>query len=230
MNITSIAHETSISISTLQYGIKKLLQKKMIIKTLLNEKPLYSAGDINQLNSWMRAQKKKLNRQSKAIEFFVEQYDFNPQLITPKIRVFEGYSGVKESYAIMLNECGKSIDAIFSANESIGAELQSFFDSEYVPTRVKKKIQMRNLAVEGSTSTEYIKRDNQDLRETRTVSKSIFPKINAEINIYKKSVHCMSFDNKSALAIIVNDASMASILSGVFELVWRGTNNKGYGK
>lgn len=221
MSLTDLSHETSIPISTLQYVLKKLSLKKMISKTMMNEKPLYTVSNVDQLKKWMKGYLKKFEQFQDTIDKFIDQYDFNPELYTPKIRFYEGTKGVKQSYRQMLRECpDKEIFATFAVIEEIEPELQKFFVEEYVPARVKRKIKIKNIALRSPKSLVYQKNDAKNLSTTKLVSKEYFPLLNTEINLYGNFMHCMSFNEKGAFAMILKDKDMVLLLRGLFSMAW----------
>ena len=117
MILTDLSEETSIPVSTLQYVLKKLSLKKMLSKTVMNGKPLYSVLNIEQLKKWMKGYTKQFHQFEETISKFIDQYDFNPQIYTPKVQFFEGSKGVKQSYRQILKECeDKEMMAIFLHN------------------------------------------------------------------------------------------------------------------
>jgi len=221
MNISDLSTETGISISTLQYSIKKLMLKKMLTKNIVNKNPIYSASNIEQLKKWFKGVTKRYSQYQNVIAEFIQQYDFNPQMHTSKVRFYEGVKGVKQSYQQILEECHTNeIWSFFAAKETIEEKLHDYFMTDYVNARVKKAIRSKNIATYGITGKKYKLCDQEFLSETRLVPKGMFPTNNTEINLYDNYIHCMSFDEKSAFAIIIKDSHMADILKGIFMLVW----------
>jgi glycine betaine/choline ABC-type transport system substrate-binding protein len=90
--------------STAQYSLKQLIIKKMVQKTLCNGKPLYAVSDLDSLRKWLKGYLKQFLVYEDTIQKFIEQYDFNPKMFMSKVRFFEGYKGVKQSYRAMLKE------------------------------------------------------------------------------------------------------------------------------
>ena len=221
MDLSTLSHETSIGVSTIQYSLKQLIVKKMVQKTLLNNKPLYAISDIESLRKWLKGYLKQFTVYEETIQKFVDQYDFNPKIFLSKARFFEGYRGVKQSYRTMLKECrGNEIMGFFSVIENVGKELQDFFVQEYVPDRVQKGIFIKNIALESPKAIAYQRNDNEELRQTKLISKEFFPMINTEINLYDDCLHCMSFNSKTAFALIIQDEAIVSILRAIFKLLW----------
>lgn len=221
MSLTDLSQEVSLPISTLQYVIKKLLVKKVVAKTLVNDKPFYRISDISQLQKWIKGCLKEYENFDETINKFINQYDFNPEIYTPKVRFYEGVKGVKQSYKQVLNECpDKEIKAIFSVIEEVSPELQKFLKEDYLQQRVKKRIHSQNIALHSPTGLDYQKHDQQNLSETRLIKNEFFPKTNTEINLYDDCLHCMSFNKNTAFALIVKDESLSAVLQSIFKTLW----------
>lgn len=220
MDLTTISHETGIGISTIQYAIKQLLAKKMLTKTMTNSKPFYSVSNIDGLKKWVSSYVNHFKQYQETVNEFVDQHDFDPKTYTSKIRFYEGYQGVKQSYRQMLKDCDeKEIYAFFSVIEDIGLEMQTFFQNEYVPRRAEMGIKIKNIALESMSANDIVS-SKKLLSETKTVSRRLFPALNTELNIYGDYIHCMSFDHDTAFAIIINDRQLALILKSIFNILW----------
>lgn len=222
MGLTDLASETSISISTLQHSIKKLMLKKMIQKSLINGKPVYSAADIDQLKKWSKGYLKKYQQFENIIENFVDQYDFNPQMYTPKVRLYEGEKGVKQSYRTILNECESGeMRSMFSLEEGKSSALEEFFIKEYNVARAEKGKKLRCLAVDCPEARNYLGTDNENLRETKVIPRDFFlPSIDADITLFDESLHYMSANNKSIVSMLIKDSGLTHILRTIFDLFW----------
>ncbi|MBP7671070.1 hypothetical protein KA119_02145 [Candidatus Gracilibacteria bacterium] len=221
MDLTTISQETGIGISTIQYAIKQLLAKKMLAKTMTNGKPRYAVSDIESLKKWVANYIGHFKQYQETVNEFVDQYDFDPKTFTSKIRFYEGYKGVKQSYRQMLKDCeDKEICAFFSVIEEIGKELQEFFTQEYIPKRAEMGIHIKNIVLDSEKDDTSQARDKKSLSETKVVSRNLFPALNTELNIYGDYIHCMSFDQRTSFAIIIHDHQLALILKSIFALLW----------
>lgn len=223
MNLTDLSQETSIAISSLQYVLKKLGIKKMISKSMMNEKPLYAAANVEQLRKWTKGFCKQYLQFEDVVGKFIDQYDFNPQIYTPKVRFYEGVKGVKQLFRNILKECDGNKDellSLFSVEDSKGSKFDDFFQQEYIPSRIKKKIPLKNIALETEESLSYLKSDKSALRETKVIEKGFFPKVDSEIAIYKDFLSCMSSNKEGDFAVTIKDKALVSILRSIFDMLW----------
>jgi len=222
MDLTTIAQETGIGISTIQYTLKQLLYKKMLNKKIINNKPHYLVSTVDTLKVWVKNYITQFVQYESSVESFINQYEFTPKTFTSKVRFYEGYRGVKQSYRQMLIDCpNKEMCAIFSVIEEIGVELQDFFVNEYVKKRAEMGIFMRNIALASPKVAMYQVNDKTHLSETKAISRKHFFAYNTELNIYGDYVHFMSFDDNTAFALIINDPQLNRILQSIFNLLWQ---------
>ncbi|QQR83332.1 hypothetical protein IPJ72_06055 [Candidatus Peregrinibacteria bacterium] len=98
--------------------------------------------------------------------------------------------------------------------------MHEFFEEEYLPKRIKKKIKSRNLAAESVTSQDYKNNETKYLSEIKFVPQNIFPAINSEVNLFGSNMHCMSFDQRGAFALIIEDEYLSKIHEATFEMLW----------
>ena len=132
-----------------------------------------------------------------------------------------GVKGVKQSYRQVLDECkGGEIRSVFSVEENKESELEKFFESEYIPQRIKNKIQLKNIAVESPESIYYKGTDDKQLRETKIIPRGSFASADTEISIFDNNLHCMSFYENSCFALMLKDKSLVSMLTSIFDILW----------
>jgi sugar-specific transcriptional regulator TrmB len=221
MNISAISHETSLAVSTLQYTIKQLIAKKMIVKILLNNQPSYFVAKPEKLQKWVKGFTKQFQHYETDIENFVDQYDFHPQMKGLNLRLYEGLKGLKQSYKQMLKECHKNEIYTFSSQgEYFQPEIHDFFMKEYIPQLIKQEIHMKNMSmnIQNDQSKKYDALENIERKE---VIEESFPVINVEINLYNDCMHYMSFDEKGSYAFIIQDAKYTSIFRALFLFIWK---------
>ncbi len=222
MGLKELSNETSISASTLQYVIKQLLLKKMLSKNYVNKKPVYFASDIIQLRKWVKGVSKQYETYKNTVDKFVDQYDFSPQMYTPKVRFYEGIKGVKQSYRTILEECnGMEMRTMFAIDESGKSELEDFFVGEFNLERAKKGIKSRCLAVDCNESRNYFKTEKAELRITKVIPRGfLLPNIDADITIFDNSIHYMSSNNNGVISMIIKDEGLSHILRTIFDSFW----------
>ena len=221
MDLTTISHETSIAISSLQYVLKKLISKKMIRKSLRNGKPLYAAANPEMLRKWTKGYVKQFLHFEETMQNFIDQYDFSPQVFTSKVRFYEGQKGIKKSYRQMVKECSSGeIVSVYSMTDLEHEALGTFYRDEYIPARLEKGITMRVIAVDTETAREFQTKDKEHGRQTLLVPAELLPTHGCEINVYNDCVHSVSKGATEPYGMIIHDKNLAAMQRALFESMW----------
>lgn len=226
MDRTSLAKELGVQTDSLRHPLKLLLQKGLIGKIAVNEHSVYAAQSLDTLQQWFEHtlhERRSLDQNElEAVRKFSERFEFPADPILSKAEFFSGHSGLLRAYRKMLelSDEGGEIMSILSADERIAAKLQDYFVTEFVPSRVKKRIHNRIIAAESPKTRAYQQRDAQDLRETKILPDGKLPLNNSELNIFGDYVLTMSFEETSGYASIISDKSTADVWKAVFEALW----------
>ena len=219
-----IANRASLNRTTTYKALIRLVKKGLVTKTQRQGVICFFAEDPDQrLQSLLSKKRKNLDLVNEGLMNILPDLQSiqHQELRKPKIRYYEGVEGVRQSYLDMIKSCKtKNMVAIFAVVETIGVELQNFFVNEYVPARVKKGINIKNICLQSPKTLQYKKRDQMELRSTKFVSKKHFPLINTEVNLYDNSMHYMSFDADNYFAMIVEDKYISAMFKAVFNLLW----------
>lgn len=226
MDRTSLAKELGVLTDSLRHPLKLLLQKGLIGKIAVNEHSVYAAQSLDTLQQWFEHtlhERRSLDENElEAVRKFSERFQFPADPILSKAEFFSGHSGLLRAYRKMLelSDEGGEILSILSADDRIAGKLQDYFVTEFVPSRVKKKIRNKIIAGESPKTRAYQQRDAQELRETKILPNGKLPLNNSELNIFGDYVLTMSFEEKSGYASIISDKSTADVWRGIFEALW----------
>lgn len=137
----------------------------------------------------------------------------------PKVRYFEGFSGVKEIYEDTL-KVGQDKLAYSSVPDVGRGDFQDFI-KEYLGRRVELGLKVRAILPDSVNGREFAKRDSKVLRESRLVDPEIYP-FRSEINIYGDRVAIMSLQSGLMHGVIIESESIAETERSIFELAWKG--------
>jgi len=119
---------------------------------------------------------------------------------TPKVKYFEGISGIKEVFFDTLQYPGQEMQCFFSDTYAthFGRE---FFDDFYYEQRRKKKIWVRAILPEQPVMKDITSHNEEHLRQTKFVPKGTYS-INIELDLYGNGkVGLISYEEKFALII-----------------------------
>lgn len=221
MKLADLSKETAIATSTIQYSVKQLITKRVIEKFYVNNKPVYRASDVEQLRKWMKGYGKQYEQMKIAVNNWIENYDFNPNIYTPKVRFFEGVKQVQNSYDQVLKEIQEPliVNHLY-INYTPQNEIMSFFEGSFIPNRLKKNIAFKSVAVATDFARYFLKRNDEHNRDLKMINEAVDLHLNTEINVYDNCVHSVTFDHKSAFAMIIEDQSMAELQKGMIEKLW----------
>lgn len=226
MNRTALAKELGMKTESLRHPLKLLLQKGLIGKVDINECPVYAAQHLKYLFQWVQHavhERQTLDKNEiEAVRRFSEGFEFQADPILSKAEFFSGHAGLVRAYRKMLELCGEDgeIRSILSADERVAEHLQEYFVSEFVPTRVNKGIRNKVIAADSPKSRAYQSRDEEELRETKILSKDELTLNNSELNIFGEYVLTMSFNEENGYASIIYDKSTADVWGDIFEAMW----------
>ncbi len=133
----------------------------------------------------------------------------------PEVKFYQGKDGLNALYGEILNSCQKGDELIGYYAE----ELASFFP-DFVKKRVAKGIKARAIGIESATIREYKKKDKQELRNTKLVSKEALP-LGIEKIIYRNNnVAFMSFRG-FPFGVIIKSPQIHKAEKAIFELLWK---------
>ncbi len=218
MNISELSSETCIPVSTLQSVIKKLVSKQMISKNEVNNKPVYVVSDINQLRRWLKGYNKRFLEYQNSITAFVSQYDFNPNIETPKIRLFQGFRAVKRSYYNLLKDirCSEVVNYYY-LNYNTNTDLQKFLRQCFLPARERKNIQYKSIAVDTYFTKNVVSKYSNELSETKIIKSPINNLLmNCEISLYDDYMHCVNCDDNKLYSMIIKDKNMVEMQKNIY--------------
>jgi len=132
----------------------------------------------------------------------------------PKVKFYEGMSGLKQVYEETLN-AKEHLIGYGSAEPYF--ETMKDFGKNYFKRRVAKGIHGRFIAPNTPQTQEVAKNDKAELRETRLVPKEKL-NIEIEVNIFDNKIIMVSFQEE--LGVIIESQKIADAQKKIFELAW----------
>ena len=140
----------------------------------------------------------------------------------PVVSYFEGVEGVKKVYRDSLTS-KTPILALVETSE-VEPNVYKWVTTEYVQDRIAAKIPVQAIVTTGDLTTTYTKKDEAELRETKTISSKEFP-FEQEINIYDDKVAIINHKSGSKLlGIIISDPTITNTFRSWFHLTWAKLN------
>lgn len=167
------------------------------------------------LKGFTEKQERKVKEAQVALERIMPRLtsEFNLALGKPGVRFFEGREGVIQVFEEIIKE-KEHIDSI----EGKG-EIEKFFPeyhASFVRRRIKKGVKNRVIC----PSTNPLNKTSQkELRETRRISAKKYP-LSMDITIIKGKVTLSTFNEGSAIGIVIDHPEIAKNFRILFQYIW----------
>ena len=223
MSLSTISLEANIGVSSTQYTLKGLHEKKMVKKFLMNSKPRWKACDIDALRKWVKGYAQQFEKNEDAVQHFIDQYDFNPTGNTASVEYFEGSKAVQKSLLKIGKRC-KSGEILVVMSFAAGADTDQigFLMQEYDTLRENHSVRAKVLVCGNNA-----KINANGLHEIRTIrSNNFFRRQSANedsvIHIADDAVCTIHFAEGGPYSFIMEHPPMAAMLRGMFLCLWDG--------
>lgn len=212
-----IAHQAHINRSTTYVILKNLMNKGVVSTFTKNDIKYFNALEPAALLQYIQRNTQELAKFKKQIEDNIGAFKelINPLSERPKVRFFEGLSGIKTVYEDTL-DCGAPIFA-FESIDAMPEEVKAYIFNDYIPKRVKQKIPAKSIVIDSQQGRQFKKEDKKSMRESKLVQGKGF---NIEINIYGGKVAFMAYHEAKYTGVIVENKSIADALRFIFHLIW----------
>jgi sugar-specific transcriptional regulator TrmB len=222
LNGADIIKESGLKRATVYVSLYALEQKGLITKKDIRKKIHFKPESPNKL---LELADKALTDYERARG---DLQGILPEMISsyllsverPVVSTFEGVKGLKEVYNDTLRE-NKPIYAVLTTAE-VDPAIFTWLTDTYTKLRAKAEIPAKVIVASGEWSSQYVKRDEAELRETRLVPKDKFP-VQHEVDIYGDKVAFINYKKGEALiAVVINHPQIAQTMKAWFDLAWIG--------
>jgi sugar-specific transcriptional regulator TrmB len=219
MDLSRIALETNIGTSSVQYALKKLHERQMVTKFMMNSKPRWKAKELDALRRWFKGRTQQFRMNEEAVQHFIDQYDFHPDGSTPSVEFHEGMKAVKRSLEEIGNRCSSNkILAVALLHKEMNTELLQFMQNGYADGYAKgmdiRVLAAGDVAIVGHNICRV---HEGELRTAMQLSEGT----NVLLVIADNTVFTMHCDEKGMSSIMMEYPQMAVMLRGMFECLWR---------
>lgn len=211
---------TKIPRSTVRGTLEKLCERGVVRKLYKRSTQYYSCEKpeslLKHLHSRIAADHDHLSSLEKSMPHLKALWKRDS--VIPKVKFFEGSSGVIEAFnhSLFVEDIKEIL--FFTSYQFIDNRLILKNDDDfYIPLRIKKGIRMRVLV--GKTSHERKKyNDPKELRQRRSIpAKYALP---GNIHIYGNFVVYFSVSEKEKMAVLIESRMMADTMRALFEFMW----------
>ena len=220
LTLRELAAKTGKSTGVLDLAVKKLLQRRIISREMVNDTPKVLLKSLNAVMQWMQddtEQKlKAMKSRAQDFESFINSLERESR--RPGMEHFEGEEGIKKAYLKLLDLGAKEFLHYRPITTKEEEDPLRDFRVQYFRARYKRGIFSRVLAPEHSLGRRFQSRDPFEYRETQLVPDAVFP-ITFEKIIAGETVAC--FNHAEQRACILKYPELAQCERTVFELLWR---------
>ena len=137
-----------------------------------------------------------------------------------KVQFFEGLEGLKKMYNDLLTSKDEDIHA-FLGREYTNPTLRTYFDKEFIPQRVRNKINAKVILSDSKESNEYKDLHTKNRLTETMVIKYKNPQPGTEINIYGKNKIAIAMRSPDEMmGIIIHSQKLHDTLLNIFTLIW----------
>lgn len=212
-NIGQIAKKSGVKRTTVYDILDSLKEKGLLGQTKSKNHTLFFAENPEKLERQIEEKKKIIQKVMPELLSIANRMEKKP-----KIKFFEGISGIKEVYEDTLKYPDQEILA-WATDGAI-----KFFDMDYlwhryVPARLESKIWERVIAPNNPEMQNIKSYDQKHLRQIRFApeGETLFE---VEINLYgKKLIGIMAFEEQ--IGLIIESEKIYNTLKSIFEINWK---------
>lgn len=218
---STIAQRLKMNRTTVYKSLMKLAKMGLITKTMKHGIICFLVEEPDKNIEKLLIEKKR--RMNFVSRLFLESLQDiqnlrKEELLTPKMRYYEGLEGIKRVYEDTLVE-SETIYAFENLN-TMDPEVYDYLLNDYVLRRTEKEIFAYVITPESKKNKDYRSWDNKYNKETKFLSDKLFP-MEIEMNIYGKKTALFSYKSNEMFAVILESASIANSLKAIFNVCWK---------
>lgn len=213
----TIVKEAGVSSGKIYETLDKLIGRGLVSYVIIRGKKYFEAADPERLIDYMKKRELEVHEELESIMKVMPELKLKKNIAEEKTKaeVYEGISGIKTVYELMLREAksGESI-LILGAPKEAGEKLDVYFDN-FNKRRIEKGIILKIILNHGHPRERKLK----SLKKTRV---RVFPKeviTPSWFNISKEYVAIFNLAEKPIVFLIKNENIARSYLQ-YFNMMW----------
>lgn len=218
--VLEIARKTGLNRTTL-YGVtERLMEKRLLTKSVAGKRTLYVAEPPEKLTLMLKDRLAKLD-------------DLLPELLSlgrksvykPKIKYYEGLEGIKSVYRDSLQSKEHALYALVGVERltAKSKELNAFWEGEYRIGRQKNKVVGKVIVPDNAEGRAFKEKDATSSRESRMVPANHY-NFEGEVLMFDDIVCFISYTEDEEFALSLESKAIAKTLRMIWQIVW----NAGY--
>ncbi len=229
--VWTVSRETAIPRATVYQLLDKLIERWLVMKIDRENILTYFPEDPEKIHQNLIREEEKIERKKIIFSSLLPELSKikNTKKILPKITYFEWVSGYIELLEDSLDTDNKEILMITNTNyrkENIGDEVKleeliRYERSGFLHSRLKKKITLKLLTNEYWISPWLLRKDEEELRETRIIQ-SWFWDIETMVISWNHVI--LVTDNHPIVWVHIQEEQLATMMKNMFNFVWQNSN------
>lgn len=217
--IANLAQKSGVKRGTIYEFLNTMIDKGLLEVEISGKRKLYKGVNPKKLERIIDRQKDILNSIAPELSLLI-----SGSTQKPKIRFYEGKSGVLSAYYEILDIPNNSEVLGYGTFEGIYSKFSEKDINEYIKKRIAKGIKERLIMPTDQYADSHIAENKNEFRETILVPKEKFS-ITNEINIFENKVAIMSLGDE-LIGIIMESKQIADTQRSIFNLLWESLKSK----
>jgi HTH-type transcriptional regulator, sugar sensing transcriptional regulator len=211
-----IVKEAKVSSGKIYETLDKLIARGIVSYITINSKKHFEAAEPERLLDYMKKKELEIHEEVEEIKKILPELKLKKKLVEKesKAEIFEGISGIKTVYELMLREAKGTI-LILGAPKEAGEKLNYYFDN-FNKRRTEKNLQLKIIL-------NHAHPREKKLTETKKTKVKVFPKniiTPAWINIFNDYVATFNLADEPIVFLIKNK-KIADSYKQYFKLMWK---------
>lgn len=218
----TISKKLDLPKSTVNFKCMDLVKKGLLFYHKKNNTSYYSPENPVKIKRILDEEMEKINFIKKnyleIVPFLVSQFEKYGD--KPKIKIFEGVSGIKNMFKDVLDS--RSTIYGMTRNEGdMNVEILDWLEHEYIPERIQNKNSAYIIFNDNPTTRTYVKRDKILNRVSLFVPEKQYPFASC-CHIYDGKVAFYSYINTDMTGILIENRHIFQTMLTLFKLAWLG--------
>jgi HTH-type transcriptional regulator, sugar sensing transcriptional regulator len=216
-SVNEVAKAAKLERSTAYLICEELLEKGLLEQDYKEYGKKIFTTEPKKLIAMLASKQRVLRRQELELEESLPdlQAIYSVSEIRPKVKVFEGNSGLLSVWKDILSTKGEIL--VWTNQETDRLVFGPTKHINFIEERVKKAIKARVLAVNNQEGRSLQKLDSQNLRETKLLKPGV--NFTAETYIYDNKIAILDY-KKDIIGVVIESEPITSSQKAIFEMNW----------
>lgn len=219
--VQAISKDTLVNRTALYHTLDSLMKKGLITRLVKDKVSYYEAIPLDQYELWVQAKLDNIKEESSNnLKRFSEVKSDKKMSLYADVKYFEGKEGIKSLYNDSIyNNKEKVLFSITDYDKGYETLDPAWLEHEYLPTRVKKGIRVKNIVPDTKYSRKYTTTAKELLRDMSFVN--FFNDLGVEISLYDNKMSIVAFDKVHPLGVIIQNEIISKAFKAILEYIWK---------